>query len=103
MTSICASPAQATPTALNGSTNCIPPVTTDDLEEVMMELNNFDRQHIKDLKTKSPAIPPLLEGYLQFIAKRHGSAQTNCHKYNGTVSIHKYVNLTNSKIIMQSI
>ena len=69
MTSICASPAQATPTALNGSTNCIPPVTTDDLEEVMMELNNFDRQHIKDLKTKSPTIPPLLEGYLQFIAK----------------------------------
>jgi len=45
-------------------------VTTDDLEEVMMELNNFDRQHIKDWKEKVPiTIPSLLEGYLLFVAK----------------------------------
>lgn len=63
------SPAVTTPATLNGSTSCIQTVTTDDLEEVMMELNKFDRQHIKEWKEKvSIKIPPLLEGYLQFVA-----------------------------------
>ena len=70
ITPVGASPAMTTTATLNGSTSCIQTVTTDDLEEVMMELNNFDRQHIKDWKEKVPiTIPSLLEGYLLFVAK----------------------------------
>ena len=71
ISSIGASPTlTTTPTTLNGSTTCIPSVTTDDLEEVMIELNKFDRQQSKDWKDKEPiTIPPILEGYLQFVAK----------------------------------
>ena len=68
--SVGVSPGRTPSTNLNGSTNCIQTVTTDDLEEVLMELNSFDRQHTKEWKEKVPMlIPPLLEGYLQFVAK----------------------------------
>ena len=68
--SVCVSPGRVPSTTLNGSTSCIQTVTTDDLEEVLMELNSFDRQHTKEWKEKVPmVIPPLLEGYLQFVAK----------------------------------
>ena len=68
--SVNVSPGRMPATNLNGSTSCIQSVTTDDLEEVLMELNSFDRQHTKEWKEKVPIlIPPLLEGYLQFVAK----------------------------------
>ena len=69
--SVGVSPGRVPSTNINGSTNCIQTVTTDDLEEVLMELNAFDRQHTKEWKEKVPTmlIPPLLEGYLQFVAK----------------------------------
>ena len=55
-------------TTLNTSNTCIP-ITTEDLEEVMLELNNFERQ-VSDGKEVVPStIPPILEGYLQFVAR----------------------------------
>ena len=69
--SVNVSPGRISATNINGSTTCIQSVTTDDLEEVLMELNSFDRQHTKEGKEKQVPIliPPLLEGYLQFVAK----------------------------------
>ena len=70
ITSLGTSPALQTATSLNTSTICIQSITTDDLEDVMIELNSFDRQQIKDGKENVPTtIPPILEGYLQFVAR----------------------------------
>ena len=64
-----ASPTLPMATTLNTSNTCIP-ITTDDLEEVMLELNNFERQQVSDGKEVVPStIPPILEGYLQFVAR----------------------------------
>ena len=55
-----------TTTANNNVTINGPPLTSDDLEEVLLELNRFE-------KTPSQNIPNLLERYLIFVAKT-GSA-----------------------------
>ena len=51
----------------NGSTNGQPPLTSDDMEEVLLELNRFE-------KSPTQNIPELLERYMVYVAKTGSAA-----------------------------